>query len=196
MRAVARDAGAGDPGSLGRVADGAPRVTRALLSLRGRLVGARIAWRDVGEPGAVAVGGPLGGAREPEEAGRRAPLGVGRCAHGAAALGARLLVCGGYDRARVLRAAEAYCPAANTWAPLPDMRTARARFPAARLGDALFAAGGSDGHTELDSVDAFEVPLFFRDAWRISNRKQIPKHLCHSFKQLQPTDSVVAYDRR
>lgn len=121
-------------------------------------MGARIAWRDVGGPGAVlAVGGPLGGAREPDEAGRRAPLGVGRCAHGAAVLGSRLLVCGGYDRARVLRAAEAYCPAANAWAPLPDMRTARARFPAARLGDALFAVGGSDGHNELDSVDVFEV---------------------------------------
>lgn len=52
---------------------------------------------------------------------------MARCALGLAAVGGRLVACGGYDRARVLRAAEAYDPATNTWEPLPDMRTARAR---------------------------------------------------------------------
>ncbi|XP_013165376.1 PREDICTED: influenza virus NS1A-binding protein homolog A-like [Papilio xuthus] len=82
-------------------------------------------------------------------------MSVPRCALGAAELGGRLLVCGGYDRARVLRCAEAYDPDTNTWAALPDMRSARGRFPAAVLGGALYALGGSDGHAELDSVDAF-----------------------------------------
>ncbi|OWR46301.1 influenza virus NS1A-binding protein isoform 1 [Danaus plexippus plexippus] len=36
------------------------------------------------------------------------------------------------------------------------MKRARARFPAARLGDALYVFGGSDGQTELDSVDVYE----------------------------------------
>ncbi|XP_049879914.1 influenza virus NS1A-binding protein homolog B-like [Pectinophora gossypiella] len=145
---AARGAGAGP------APQAACRVTRALLALHGRLVAARVAWRDVGDAAGVAVGGPLGGARDAEGA-RRASLAVGRCAHGSAVLGARLVVCGGYDRARVLRAAEAYDPEANEWRPLPDLRTARARFPAARLGDALYVCGGSDGHNELDSVDVY-----------------------------------------
>ncbi|XP_059061319.1 influenza virus NS1A-binding protein homolog B-like [Achroia grisella] len=143
--------------------------TRALLALRGGPAAARVAWRDV--PGeTVARGGALGGAREPADGERRAPLAEPRCAHGAAALGGRLLVCGGYDRARVLRTAEAYDPATNTWAPLPAMRSARARFPAARLGRAVYALGGSDGHAELDSVDAYEEDERGAGAWRACAR--------------------------
>ncbi|CAF4873341.1 unnamed protein product [Pieris macdunnoughi] len=88
-----------------------------------------------------------------EEGPTRARMSVGRCAVGAAELGGRLVVCGGYDSARVLRSAEAYDPEADVWAPLPDMRRARARFPAARLGARLYVLGGSDGYSELDSVD-------------------------------------------
>ncbi|XP_048000962.1 influenza virus NS1A-binding protein homolog [Leguminivora glycinivorella] len=134
-----------------------PRATQALLAVHGRLVAARVAWRPAGGP--VARGGKLGHTQDapPEPDGeRRAELAGGRCAHGAAALGQRLIVCGGYDRARVLRNCEAYCPATNAWAPLADMRGARARFPAAALGGKVYALGGSDGHNELDSVDAFE----------------------------------------
>ncbi|KAL0812192.1 hypothetical protein ABMA28_009567 [Loxostege sticticalis] len=126
--------------------------TRALVALRGRLAAARISWRAAG--GGITRGGVLGGVREPEGGDRLAALAVPRCAHGTAALGGRLVVCGGYDRARVLRAAEAYDPATNTWEALPDMRTARARFPVARIGSTLYALGGSDGHADLDSVDA------------------------------------------
>ncbi|XP_045540352.1 influenza virus NS1A-binding protein homolog B-like [Papilio machaon] len=135
-----------------RAAPGAG-VTRALLALKGKLAAARIAWRT--GSGSSARGGRLGGAVEPGDAPRLAPMSVPRCALGAAELGGRLLVCGGYDRARVLRCAEAYDPDTNTWTALPDMRSARGRFPAAVLGGALYALGGSDGHAELDSVDAF-----------------------------------------
>lgn len=126
--------------------------TRAVLALRGRLAAARVAWRA---GGAGPRGGRLGGAGG-GGGGERAHMALGRCAVGAAALGARLVVCGGYDRARVLRSAEAYDPQTNCWAPLPDMSRARARFPAARLGAALYVFGGSDGQTELDSVDVYE----------------------------------------
>ncbi|XP_063369830.1 influenza virus NS1A-binding protein homolog A-like [Cydia amplana] len=134
-----------------------PRATQALLAVHGRLVAARVAWRPAGGP--VARGGKLGHTQDapPEPDGeKRAELAGGRCAHGAAALGQRLIVCGGYDRARVLRNCEAYCPATNAWSPLADMRGARARFPAAALGGRVYVLGGSDGHNELDSVDAFE----------------------------------------
>ncbi|KAJ8709916.1 hypothetical protein PYW07_009282 [Mythimna separata] len=149
------------------------RTTRALLALRGRLAAARVAWRDV-RAGAGAAGGVLGGARE-EEAGRRARLALGRAAHGTAVLGGRLLVCGGYDRARVLRAAEAYDPALNEWTALPDMRCARARFPAAVLGGALFALGGSDGHAELDSVASLALGA---TSW--TGRARLPLALSHA----------------
>lgn len=135
-------------------------VTRAVVALRGRLAAARVAWRTGGAEGPR--GGRLGGARDPEGADTTAGdtsahMSVGRCALGAAALKGRLVVCGGYDSARVLRTAEAYDPLSNTWSALPDMKRARARFPAARLGDALYVFGGSDGQTELDSVDVYEV---------------------------------------
>ncbi|XP_063833829.1 influenza virus NS1A-binding protein homolog A-like [Ostrinia nubilalis] len=145
--------------------------TRALVALRGRLAAARISWRAAG--GGITRGGVLGGAREPEGGDRLAALSWARCALGAAALGGRLVACGGYDRARVLRAAEAYDPATNTWAPLPDLRGPRARFPAARLGDALFALGGSDGHADLDSVHALAA-----GAWTV--RARLPLARTHA----------------
>ncbi|KAJ0171573.1 hypothetical protein K1T71_013123 [Dendrolimus kikuchii] len=136
-----------------RRANGA-RTTRALISLRGRLALVKIAWREVSAGGVVAKGGFLSAENGTGE--KRAALPTGRCALGAAVLNGKLIVCGGYDRARVLQAAEAYDPALNAWTPLPAMRSARARFPAARLGNTVYALGGSDGHTELDSVDAYE----------------------------------------
>ncbi|CAH2057533.1 unnamed protein product, partial [Iphiclides podalirius] len=155
-----------------RAGSGGAGVTRALLALRGRLAAARVAWRAGG--GGQARGGRLGGP-EPEAGGapRRAHMSVPRCALGAAVLGGRLLVCGGYDRARVLRCAEAYEPDANAGAPLPAMRSARARFPAAALGGALFVLGGSDGHAELDSVDELRG-----GAWRA--RARLPLACSHA----------------
>ncbi|KAI8433011.1 hypothetical protein MSG28_013881 [Choristoneura fumiferana] len=167
-----RARGAGGDCAVLAAAPAGPRATQALLALRGRLLGARVVWRPAGGP--VARGGKLGHTQDapPEPEGeRRAELAGGRCAHGAAALGSTLLVCGGeiagcadgpppaplrYDRARVLRGCEAYDPQRNAWSPRADMRRARARFPAARLADRVYAIGGSDGHVELDSVDAFE----------------------------------------
>lgn len=151
------------------------RTTRALLALRGRLAAARVAWRDVGgaSGAGVAQGGVLGGAREPDGDERRARLVHGRAAHGTAVLGGRLLVCGGYDRARVLRAAEAYDPIANEWTALPDMPCGRARFPAAVLGETLYVLGGSDGHAELETVAALEG-----GKWRA--RARLPLAMSHA----------------
>ncbi|XP_052750882.1 influenza virus NS1A-binding protein homolog isoform X2 [Galleria mellonella] len=138
-------------------------ATRALLALRGRLAAARVARRGAAGVPRGALGGEAGGER-------RAHLARPRCAHGTAALGGRLLVCGGYDRARVLRDAEAYDAAANAWRALPALRSARARFPAARLGSAVYVLGGSDGHAELDSVDVYEEAADGAGAWRPAAR--------------------------
>ncbi|KAH9643266.1 hypothetical protein HF086_005928, partial [Spodoptera exigua] len=143
---------------------------RALLALRGRLAGARVAWRDVPGGGGVARGGPLGGARD-DGGGARAWARARGAGRGRA--GARLLVLGGYDRARVLRSAEAYDAAQNEWSALPDMRGPRARFPAAVLGGTLYALGGSDGHAELDSVAALSEG-------RWAGRARLPGPVSHA----------------
>ncbi|XP_068624895.1 influenza virus NS1A-binding protein homolog B-like isoform X2 [Battus philenor] len=176
---------AGDTGVVAARAGGAG-VTRALLALRGRLAAARVAWRA--GAGGAARGGPLGGADEgppePADAPRLAHMSVPRCALGAAALAGRLLVCGGYDRARVLRCAEAYDPVTNAWTPLPEMRGPRARFPAVELGGALYALGGSDGHAELSSVDAFTD-----GAWRA--RSALPLARSHAAAAADPERGVL-----
>ncbi|XP_060807286.1 influenza virus NS1A-binding protein homolog B isoform X2 [Amyelois transitella] len=147
-----------------QLATGDARNTRALVSVRGQLFVARISWTDVAE---TARGGVLGGARAEAEGERRARLPHRRCAHGLATLRGRLIACGGYDRARVLQDAVAYDPTTNTWTELPNMRSARARFPAARLGDEVYVIGGSDGHAELDSVDVWSAHGGWRGAARL-----------------------------
>lgn len=159
-----------------RAAAGGGGGARALLAVRGRLASARVAWRDVGAGGATGTRAALGEGGAGAGRGRRARLGTGRCAHGAAALAGRLVVCGGYDRARVLRTAEAYDPSTNTWSALAEMRGPRARFPAAALRGALYAAGGSDGQTELDSLGALEGGA--GGAW--AARARLPLALSHA----------------
>ncbi|CAB3249340.1 unnamed protein product [Arctia plantaginis] len=163
--------------------EGATRATRALLALRGRLAAARVCWRDVA--GGGVRGGPLGGARaEPDGGERRARLAHGRAALGAVALGGALLVCGGYDRARVLRAVERYDPATNEWSALPDMRGPRARFPAVALHDRVYAIGGSDGHTELDTMD-----VFADGKWR--GEARLPLALSHAAAVAEPESGAL-----
>ncbi|CAK1543325.1 unnamed protein product [Leptosia nina] len=139
-----------------RVAGGTE--TRTLLYVRGTLIAAQVSWRaasasDTPRGGRLGVAADDQPQADQEDGSCRAHMSVGRCAMGAAEVGGRLVVCGGYDRARVLRSAEAYDPENDTWTPLPDMRRARARLAAARLASRLYVLGGSDGYTELDSVD-------------------------------------------
>lgn len=80
----------------------------------------------------------------------------GRCAIGCANLDGNLLVCGGYDRTECLKTVEVYLPEQNTWRPMPAMREARGRFQIAMLADKVYAIGGSNGTTELDTVEMLE----------------------------------------
>ncbi|XP_050667813.1 influenza virus NS1A-binding protein homolog [Leptidea sinapis] len=159
-RTAAESSGGGDEWAVVACRAGGG-ATRAVVALRGRLAAARVAWRATSASD-TPRGGKLGGPADysppiPEEGGARlASMSVGRCAVGCAVVGGRLVVCGGYDRARALRAVEAFRPQTNAWRPLPDMRRARARLCAARLRGRLYVLGGSDGYTELDSVDVYE----------------------------------------
>ncbi|VVC89654.1 unnamed protein product [Leptidea sinapis] len=165
-RTAAESSGGGDEWAVVACRAGGG-ATRAVVALRGRLAAARVASLKLCGVCTIATlykqislsfegyckGNSLflnpdkcheGGAR-------LASMSVGRCAVGCAVVGGRLVVCGGYDRARALRAVEAFRPQTNAWRPLPDMRRARARLCAARLRGRLYVLGGSDGYTELDS---------------------------------------------
>lgn len=80
----------------------------------------------------------------------------GRCAIGCGSLNGRLLVCGGYDRIECLKTVELYLPDSNTWKTMPSMREARGRFQIAIVGGKIYAVGGSNGTTELDTVEVLE----------------------------------------
>ncbi|KAL4717855.1 hypothetical protein ACJJTC_001004 [Scirpophaga incertulas] len=152
--------------AVGAAGGGVAGGARALLSLGGRLAAARLAWRA---GGGMARGAALGGGGDQ----RLASMAVPRCAHGAGVLDGRLVVCGGYERTRVLRAVEAYNPNTNMWEQLPDMRGARARFAAAALDGALYCVGGSDGHAELAAVDALAGGMW-------SSRAALPDARAHA----------------
>ncbi|KAK5647250.1 hypothetical protein RI129_002142 [Pyrocoelia pectoralis] len=82
-----------------------------------------------------------------------------RCAVGCGNLQNTLLVCGGYDRIECLRSVEQYIPESNTWKLAPPMREARGRHQIAILDDKVYAVGGSNGTTELDTVEMLDLSV-------------------------------------
>ncbi|XP_015590524.1 influenza virus NS1A-binding protein homolog isoform X2 [Cephus cinctus] len=78
---------------------------------------------------------------------------AGKCAVGCANLNGTLLVCGGYDRVECLKSVDQYLPETNTWQVLSAMREARGRFGIAVVNGKVYAIGGSNGSTELDTVE-------------------------------------------
>ncbi|TNN21576.1 Kelch-like protein 18 [Liparis tanakae] len=79
-----------------------------------------------------------------------------RCRHGAAALGSRLYVAGGYDGSGFLSGAEVFSAAAAQWSPLVAMSTRRSRVSLVSTAGRLYAVGGYDGQSNLSSVEMFD----------------------------------------
>ncbi|XP_050293521.1 influenza virus NS1A-binding protein homolog isoform X2 [Anthonomus grandis grandis] len=88
-----------------------------------------------------------------------------RCAHGCANYNNTLIVCGGYDRVECLRACEQYFPDLNSWKNLPAMRENRGRFKIAVVDKKVYAIGGSNGTTELDSVEMLDMENITNGKW-------------------------------
>lgn len=65
-------------------------------------------------------------------------------------------ITGGYDRGECLKSVESYCPDSNVWATLAPMKEARGRFDIAVSGGRVYAVGGSNGTTELATVEMFD----------------------------------------
>lgn len=80
-----------------------------------------------------------------------------RCAHGCANFNNTLVVCGGYDRVECLKTAEQYIPEANVWKSLPPMLENRGRFKIVVVNNKIYAIGGSNGTTELASVEMLDM---------------------------------------
>lgn len=81
---------------------------------------------------------------------------AGKCAMGCANLDGKLLVCGGYDRVECLKSVDQYLPETNTWEVLASMREARGRFGIAVVNGRVYAIGGSNGSTELATVEMLD----------------------------------------
>lgn len=87
------------------------------------------------------------------------PMSCGKCAVGCIGFNDALIVCGGYDRVECLKTAECYIPNTNNWLNLPNMRENRGRFQIAMLNDVIYALGGSNGHTELSSMEKLDLNM-------------------------------------
>jgi N-acetylneuraminic acid mutarotase len=85
-----------------------------------------------------------------------APMSTKRSHHGAAALGGKLYVAGGFNDVAQLSSAEQYDPATNTWTAVPAMSTERDGNRMAVLDGKLYAVGGQSGGHPLRSVERYD----------------------------------------
>ncbi|KAF6197726.1 hypothetical protein GE061_008692 [Apolygus lucorum] len=95
-----------------------------------------------------------------------------KCAAGCAALGNKILVCGGYDRGECLKLVELYDPTTNIWTTLAPMSVPRGRFNIAVVGDQAYAFGGCDGTTELSSTEKYNPEV---DKWEKTPPIPLPR---------------------
>jgi len=68
----------------------------------------------------------------------------------------RTSIAGGYDRAECLKCVELYDPVTNLWVTLSSMKEARGRFDIAVVKGKVYAIGGSNGTTELATVEKYD----------------------------------------
>ena len=85
-----------------------------------------------------------------------------RCRHGAASLGSKMFVCGGYDGSGFLSIAEMYSSVADQWCLIVPMHTRRSRVSLVASCGRLYAVGGYDGQSNLSSVEMYDPEM---DRW-------------------------------
>jgi influenza virus NS1A-binding protein len=80
-----------------------------------------------------------------------------KCGLGVAELEGKLIVVGGYGRAECLRSVESYCPTTNVWTEELSLGEARGRVQIAVINGTIYAVGGCNGTTELDTVECLAL---------------------------------------
>jgi len=76
---------------------------------------------------------------------------------GAAALGDRLYVCGGYDGITSLSTVECYHPDRDVWKLVPEMTKHRSAGGVVAFEGHIYALGGHDGLSIFDSVSISHI---------------------------------------
>lgn len=95
--------------------------------------------------------------QQPEMFCEVATMSESKCGLGVAELDGKLIVVGGYGRAECLRSVESYCPDSNTWAQELNLSEARGRVQIAVINGTIYAVGGCNGTTELDTVECLAL---------------------------------------
>jgi influenza virus NS1A-binding protein len=86
-----------------------------------------------------------------------ATMSESKCGLGVAELDGKLIVVGGYGRAECLRTVETYDPETNAWTEELSLSEARGRVQIAVIKGTIFAVGGCNGTTELDTVECLAL---------------------------------------
>ena len=88
-----------------------------------------------------------------------AKMQVPRCSHGLVSHENKLYIIGGYDRGECISTCECYDPKTNTISEMRGMSNRRGRAAIAWLESerSIYVMGGSDGHTELNSIERFDL---------------------------------------
>lgn len=80
-----------------------------------------------------------------------------RSGFGIVSLDDSLMSVGGFDRSGVLKSAERFNHCANAWVRTGDLSCPRARMAVLRHKDKIYAIGGSNGKSELNTVDVLGI---------------------------------------
>lgn len=105
----------------------------------------------------IAIDEQLQQLQQPELFTEVATMSESKCGLGVAELDGKLIVVGGYGRAECLRSVESYCPTTNTWSEELSLSEARGRVQIAVNKGTIYAVGGCNGTTELDTVECHEL---------------------------------------
>lgn len=95
--------------------------------------------------------------KQPELFCEVATMSESKCGLGVAELEGKLIVVGGYGRAECLRSVESYCPTTNLWTEELSLGEARGRVQIAVINGTIYAVGGCNGTTELDTVECLAL---------------------------------------
>ena len=89
-----------------------------------------------------------------------------RCGFGMVAVGNSLLSMGGFNRSGVLSGIECFHGDVNSWSPNGRLSCTRARMCTVKWEDTIYAIGGSDGKSELYSMEELRLSSSSKE-WKV-----------------------------